>query len=352
MPSARQSQGQAQHSQYQHGAPSSQRSSSQENDANFPDNVALPSPDTLRAPLRFDNMFNIRNGQLPLEHRPLAAPDSSHAEPALANAANSQGNPSELEPPVPLAGGCVFVHDAANATIQDSSFSNCASSAVGGSIALIHVTTALILRTIFSDSLVHVVNSSFLSQPVDRTLFNRTIAEIPGVVRLPGGVGYGGAVLIIASYSSGVTISVSGCTFVRCQVLAMSDDYDFFLRPFHVNGSDSGLLLQGGAIAAFLPIVNKSGTADPGYMFSVSKSTFTQCILLCTSVRVPIANFDVAVGGAISVFDLVPNNPFPQNISFDSSFILAPSRVVLQDITLSGKFAIDPFVMDHRQTRS
>ena len=245
---------------------------------------------------------------------------------------------------MPLAGGCVFIHNAANAVIQDSSFSNCASTAVGGSVAMIFVTTALILRSTFSDSLVHVVNSSFLSQPVDRIVFQRTLAQIQGVIKLPGGIGYGGAVLIIANYSSGVSISVSGCTFVRCQVLAMSDDYDFLTTL-----NNSGIFLQGGAIAAFLPIVYKSGAADPGYVFSVSQSTFTQCILFCSSIRVPVANFDVAVGGAISVFDLIPD-PIPQNVVVDRSFVLPPSRVILQDITLSGTFVTELLVIDHRQT--
>jgi hypothetical protein len=288
-------------------------------------------------------MFDLRNGLPPLGQRRLAAPGSSHYMPALANAIGSQDSQSNMEPPVPLAGGCVFIHNAANAVIQDSSFSNCASSAVGGSVAMIFVTTALILRSTFSDSLVHVVNSSFLSQPVDTIVFQRTLAQIQGVIKLPGGVGYGGAVLIIASYSSGVSISVSGCTFVRCQVLAMSDDYDFF-NSF--NGNNSGIFLQGGAVAAFLPIVNKSGTADPGYVLTVSKSTFTQCILFCSSMLLPTVNFDVSVGGAISVFDLIPD-PIPQNVRVDHSFVLPPSRVILQDITLSGTFATELLVMVH-----
>jgi cephalosporin hydroxylase len=245
---------------------------------------------------------------------------------------------------VPLAGGCVFIHNAANAVIQDSSFSNCASSAVGGSVAMIFVTAALILRSTFSDSLVHVVNSSFLSQPVDRIVFQRTLAQIQGQIKLPGGIGYGGAVLIIASYSSGVSLSVSGCTFVRCQVLALSDDYDFF-NSF--NSNRSGIFLQGGAVAAFLPIVNKSSAADPGYVLTVSKSTFTQCILFCSSMLLPTVNFDVAVGGAISVFDSIPTDPFPENVRVDRSFVIPPSRVVLQDITLSGTFVTELLVMVH-----
>jgi hypothetical protein len=241
---------------------------------------------------------------------------------SFANAANRAS-----EPPVPLAGGCILIHHAPTAIIEDSSFLNCASSAVGGSVAIIYSITVLISRSIFSDSLVNVVNASFLEQPVDRTFLRERLAEITGVQKLPGGLGYGGAVFIVPAMSPSVSISIATSTFVRCQVLAASDHFDF-MSPSSISGNFSGMFLQGGAVAVFPLLVNMSHDGA-GYLLAMTSSTFTQCSVFCTSNGVPGANYDALIGGAVSVFE----SPAIPDLA---GFVFPPSRVILQDVAFSG----------------
>ena len=142
-----------------------------------------------------------------------------------------------------------------------------------------------------------------------------------------GGVGYGGAVFVAPRFISGVSLSISDCVFLRCQVVATSNSYDF---SDFINASQA-VFLQGGAFAAFLPIVNKSRTDDPGYLLSITSSSFSQCLVLFSSNRLSKVGYDVVCGGAISALDDLPTRE-----SVPNRFLLPLSRVVLQDLTFSG----------------
>ena len=220
-------------------------------------------------------------------------------------------------------------------TIQGSFFSNCASAAIGGSVAILNVLTVQITGCTFTDSLVNVVNASQLVNPSFQAEKDASLFFSTG-----GGIGYGGAVFVAPRYASGVSMSISGCVFLRCQVLATLNNYDFldsiFLNltyPRDPDRYEGGAFLQGGAFAAGLPLHNKSSAADPGYMLSIAQTSFTQCMVLFSSNRLSRVQYDVTTGGAISVFDTVPPN-LPLDFS---TFILPPSRVVLQDLTFSGE---------------
>ena len=209
-------------------------------------------------------------------------------------------------------------------TIQDSFFSNCASAAIGGSVAILNVLTVQITGCTFTDSLVNVVNASQLVNPSFQSEKDASLFFSTG-----GGIGYGGAVFVAPKYASGVSMSISSCVFLRCQVLATANNYDFL----DSTGIEGGAFLQGGAFAAGLPLHNKSSAADPGYMLSIAQTSFTQCMVLFSSNRLSRVSFDVTTGGAISVFDALP-----PHLGLDyNAFILPPSRVVLQDLTFSGE---------------
>ena len=218
-------------------------------------------------------------------------------------------------------------------TIQGSFFSNCASAAIGGSVAILNVLTVQITGCTFTDSLVNVVNASQLVNPSFQAEKDASLFFSTG-----GGIGYGGAVFVAPKYASGVSMSISGCVFLRCQVLATANNYDFsdsiYLNLTYPPVSyEGGAFLQGGAFAAGLPLHNKSSAADPGYMLSIAQTSFTQCMVLFSSNRLSRVQFDVTTGGAISVFDALP-----PHLGLDyNAFILPPSRVVLQDLTFSGE---------------
>ena len=237
--------------------------------------------------------------------------------------------------PVPLAGGCILIQNGSSASIQDSSFSYCASSAVGGSIAIIFVTSVQVVRSTFTDSLVNVVNSSYLSQVVDNRMLRKRLSELTGMVKLPGGIGYGGALFVLPTYALGVSIIIKGCSFLRSQVLAVAGDYDFLFE--RVNISNMGVFMQGGAFAIFPPVVNKSSASDTGYTISITESSFTQCLVLNNAAAVPMNNFDVVMGGAISVVDMIPRNE-TDNAPVAIDFYPALSRVILEEVTFSGAF--------------
>jgi hypothetical protein len=234
---------------------------------------------------------------------------------------SSQTYSAGAAPSVPLSGGCLHIFNSTVVTIQSNSFSNCASAAFGGSVAIFNVITVRIIACSFTDSLVNVVNVSQLDDPSFQAKRLSSVFDSTG-----GGVGYGGAVFVAPKFSSGVSLSVSGCVFLRCQVVATSNNYDF---SDFINKSQ-GVFLQGGAFAAFLPIVNKSRTDDPGYLLSITSSSFSQCLVLFSSNRLSQVGYDIACGGAISVFDDHPRGGVP------NGFLLPPSRVVLQDLTFSG----------------
>jgi hypothetical protein len=283
-----------------------------------------------------ENLFDSATARLPLQRSFANANRAARGEflpPTKSGVSFADAANRASEPPVPLAGGCILIHHAPTAIIEDSSFLNCASSAVGGSVAIIHSITVLISRSIFSDSLVNVVNSSFLEQPVDRTFLRERLAGITGIQKLPGGLGYGGAVFIVPApphpslMSPSVSISIVTSTFVRCQVLAASDHFDF-MSPSSISGNFSGMFLQGGAVAVFPLLVNMSHDG-PGYLLAMKSSTFTQCSVFCTSNGVPGAGYDALIGGAVSVFE----SPAIPDLA---GFAFPPSRVILQDVAFSG----------------
>jgi hypothetical protein len=225
---------------------------------------------------------------------------------------------------VPLAGGCILIVNATSAALHDCLFSRCASAAVGGSVAALYVVGLEITRSTFSDSLVQVTNASRLAQDVDAALSIPRLSSFL-YVKVPGGLGYGGSVVFVPQFELGVSVSISGSTFTRSQVVASSNNYDFF-----VNGdvSENGLFLQGGAIALFLPVQQKFLSSSSGYAVAITNSSFSQCLVLCTSEVIAAANFDIAMGGAISIFDFVDNELIN----------LAPASVILHNLVFSGTF--------------
>ena len=254
----------------------------------------------------------------------------------LPRASGASPGAGAADPVVPLAGGCILIYKSDKVIIQDASFSNCASSAVGGSVAILSVTTVQVLRSTLTDSLVNVVNSSYLSQGLDKKILNEQLSKIPGVVKLPGGVGYGGSLFVVPTYSSGVSIVIKRCTFRRSQVLAVSKNmYDFSYDPLN-----AGSFLQGGAIAAFPPVVNQSASNSTGYNLAILESSFTQCVVLNSAVIVPFGEYDVVMGGAISFTDTYPH--FSSNNSKDptdaSDVYPFRSHITLQDVSFSSEF--------------
>jgi hypothetical protein len=225
---------------------------------------------------------------------------------------------------VPLAGGCILIFNATSAALHDCLFSRCASAAVGGSVAALFVVGLEITRSTFSDSLVQVANASRLAQDVDAALSIPRLSSFL-YVKLNGGLGYGGSVIFVPQFELGVSVSISGSTFMRSQVVATSNNYDFL-----VNGdlSENGLFLQGGALALFLPVQQKFLSSSSGYAVAITNSSFSQCLVLCTSEVIAAANFDIAMGGAISIFDFVDKEPI----------YLAPASVILHNLVFSGTF--------------
>jgi hypothetical protein len=134
--------------------------------------------------------------------------------------------------------------------------------------------------------------------------------------------------------------------FSEAKCLQINDGYDFFLALSR--GDPMGVFLQGGALAVFPPIVNKSSASDLGYLLMISKSTFTQCVVLCSSSGVSISGFDVAAGGAISIIDAAPDSA-----TIDDGFTLPRSRYILQDVFFSSMFIAVcgfPFFPDYALT--
>jgi hypothetical protein len=280
------------------------------------------------------NSYNFQNqgaSELPgmfrnrLSQLNFVSPSSKeHLRAAAASATSSRAFDSASRF-APIAGGCIFIYNSSSASILDSSFSNCASGAVGGSVAMILVITARISGSTFTDSLVNLLNTSEISDSVDEGILTQRIASLPGFENLGGGVGYGGSVFILPKFTFGVSITISNCNFLRSQVLATSDNYDF------LDGNNGGFLL-GGAFAAFLPMLNKSdvsNVSESGYSVVFERTSFTECQVLFATNRISALGYDVVMGGAIGIFDSPQPSP---NISF----FPAVSRVVLLDVQFSG----------------
>jgi hypothetical protein len=221
---------------------------------------------------------------------------------------------------IPVAGGCILIFNSSSATMQDCSFSKCASSAVGGSVAMFLVTSAQFLRSKFIDSIVNVQNSaadieSDPDQIIQKATSSGSVFTSIGNPAMQRTLGYGGALFISPKEVSGILISISDGEFLRCAVLT----------KFEIEAEN---FLQGGAVAAFLPFVNKSSAADKGYLVSITKSSFSQCTILHSSTTLR-NGLDVMSGGAVSVFEYT-------SVTYNASFVLPPNRLILQNVKLSG----------------
>jgi hypothetical protein len=235
---------------------------------------------------------------------------------------------------IPAAGGCILIFNSSSATVQDCSFSKCASSTVGGSAALFLVASAQFFRSKFIDSIVNVGNSAadIQSDPDNIILKSQLSGSVFGTVGTTDGfnitqttLGYGGALFISPKEVSGILISISGCEFLRCAVLKGTD----------VEPTQKSIWLQGGAVAASLPFMKKSDASDQGYLLSITKSSFTQCVILhsATTLRNIL---DLMTGGAVSVFEIYDAFAKNDTQANDAGFVLPPNRVILQDVNLSG----------------
>jgi hypothetical protein len=299
-------------------------------------------------PTNLDRASSVRDDQAASSMGILPTPFSSNffrMHPLLSSASPGASVSSDsaattaADPVAPFAGGCILIYNVSSIIIQDSSFLNCASTAVGGSVAILLATSVQVARCTFTDSLVNVVNSSYLSLNLDNIMIKRRLSRLPGAIKLPGGAGYGGSLFVLSTSSPAASIVITRCSFLRSQVLAVSKSaYDFSLEP-----GNSGSFLQGGAIAAFPPIVNKSSASSTGYSVSITESSFAQCLVLNTASTVPLDNFDVVMGGAISIIDSFPSFDFnstdAQNFT-GFEFYPLRSRVSLQEVTFSGMFRI------------
>jgi hypothetical protein len=262
------------------------------------------------------NRFSQLGSILPL-HRTFRQPDtpSQLGSPPAHAAASAAAAPYGA----PVAGGCIVFFNTSAVTLQDCSFSNCASSAVGGSVAMFLVATVRVARSQFTDSLVSVAdNATYVDSDPDHIIASaKSLGAVFEAINT-GRFGYGGALFIAPKRIAGISISISDCAYSRCRVSAVASG----------NSAYNGTLLQGGAFSAFLPVVNKSGPLDTGYLLSITRTSFKQCAV-SHSVSLLSIRTDVVAGGAISVFDVgIPAK--------NESFILPPSRVIFQDIVLSG----------------
>ncbi len=181
------------------------------------------------------------------------------------------------------------------------------------------VATVRVARSQFTDSLVSVAdNATYVDSDPDHIIASaKSLGAVFEAINT-GRFGYGGALFIAPKRIAGISISISDCAYSRCRVSAVASG----------NSAYNGTLLQGGAFSAFLPVVNKSGPLDTGYLLSITRTSFKQCAV-SHSVSLLSIRTDVVAGGAISVFDVgIPAK--------NESFILPPSRVIFQDIVLSG----------------
>ena len=201
-------------------------------------------------------------------------------------------------------------------------------------MAAIFVVDFEIARSTFSDSLVHVANASLLTQDVDPISLRFQLSSFLAV-KLSGGLGYGGSVFVAPLYELAASVSISSSNFLRSQVLASSNNYDFLVNS---DISENGMFLQGGALALLLPVQQKSIPSSSGYVVAITNSSFSQCLVLSTSEVIASSKFDIVMGGAISIFDFVPN------IFFNQTSFPAPSRVILQGLVFSGTFLSFSFV--------
>lgn len=197
-------------------------------------------------------------------------------------------------------------------------------------MAAIFVVDFEIARSTFSDSLVHVANASLLTQDVDPISLRFQLSSFLAV-KLSGGLGYGGSVFVAPLYELAASVSISSSTFLRSQVLASSNNYDFLVNS---NIYENGMFLQGGALALLLPVQQKSIPSSSGYVVAITNSSFSQCLVLSTSEVIASSKFDIVMGGAISIFDFV----------YIQTIFPAPSRVILQGLVFSGTFLSFSFV--------
>ena len=187
------------------------------------------------------------------------------------------------------------------------------------------VTTVQVVRSTFADSIVSVADNSTdpSLDPEQFLLKSKILGSVVGDFGPNPMIGWGGALFISPKKTSGVSISISDSVFSRCQVVATAGHNSTFF----------GTLLQGGAVAAFLPAINRSSAMDPGYFFSITSTSFKQCAASFTSTLLPRVSAEVVSGGAISAYDVGPlTKP-------DDSFVLPRSRVVLQGVVFSGTIA-------------
>lgn len=232
---------------------------------------------------------------------------------------------------IPVAGGCILIFNSSFATVQDCSFSKCASSVVGGSVAMFLVTSAQFSRSKFIDSILNVQNSAAdIESDPDQIIHKATssgsvFSTIGDITKKIPTLGYGGALFISPKEVSGILISISGCEFLRCAVLTKID-------------SEAESFLQGGAFATFLPFVNKSSALDQGYLLSITNSSFSQCAILHSSTTLR-NGLDVMSGGAVSVFEF-------SKVTYNASFVLPRNRLILQNVKLSGMCDLVAFFRD------
>ena len=301
-----------------HSPPFAAHASSEQNaNREFSSNNGRASADPSSLPDVLFNRFSQLGSILPL-HRTFRQPDTpsqlfsppAHAAASVAAAPYS----------APVAGGCIVFFNTSAATLQDCDFSNCASSAVGGSVAMFLVATVRVARSQFTDSLVNVAdNATYVDHDPDQIIARaKSLGAVFEAINL-GRFGYGGALFIAPKRAAGISISISDCAFSRCRVSAVASG----------NSAYNGTILQGGAFSAFLPVVNKSGPLDTGYLLSITRTSFKQCVASHSVSLLSRGTPDVVAGGAISVFDVgIPAK--------NESFILPPSRVIFQDMVLSG----------------
>jgi len=220
-----------------------------------------------------DELFN-RHSHLNSSFPPLRTSQQPPGETIQSLSSRASSTVAALN--IPVAGGCILIFNFSSATVQDCSFSKCASSAVGGSVAMFLVTSAQFLRSKFIDSIVNVQNSAAdIESDPDQIIQKATSSGSvftsignPAMQREPS------VTEAHCSFrpkkSSGILISISDGEFLRCAVLTK---FDIEAENF----------LQGGAVAAFLPFVNKSSATDQGYLLSITKSSFSQCAILHSS---------------------------------------------------------------------
>jgi hypothetical protein len=228
---------------------------------------------------------------------------------------------------IPVAGGCILIFNSSSVTVQDCSFSKCASSVVGGSVAMFLVTSAQLSRSKFIDSILNVQNSAadIESDPDQIIEKASSSGSVFAKIGTNPTLGYGGALFISPKLVSGILISIGGCEFLRCAVLTKID-------------SEAESFLQGGAFATFLPFVNKSSAFDQGYLLSITNSSFSQCAILHSSTTLR-NGLDVMSGGAVSVYEC-------SSINYNTSFVLPRNRLILQNVKLSGMCDLVAFLGD------